>query len=71
MSPKVHALEHLTPSWWYSMKAMQPLGGGALLDQVSHWGQTLRLAAWPHFLPSLPLSLHPHTLLPECRKYFL
>lgn len=34
-------LEHLVPSCW--LCAVEPLGGGALLQEVHHWAQTLKV----------------------------
>lgn len=53
--PKAHIFEHLAPSWW-SCLGMESSGGGALLEEMLHWGQTLKV----YSLNSLPiLSLLP------------
>lgn len=38
--PKAQVFEHLLPSWWrYFGKDMEPLGGGALLEEVHLGGR--------------------------------
>lgn len=50
-APQAHVFEHLTPPLGVpSRKVMEPLGGGALQEEVCHW-------AWRVYsLTSLPVS---------------
>lgn len=47
----LHGLKHLVPSWQCLGEVMQPLGGGALLEELCHYGKALRV----HHLTLFPV----------------
>lgn len=54
-SPQAHGLEHLVPHWWHHLRRWKkPLGPRGLLEEMGHWGHTLKSA-----IPSSTSSLLP------------
>lgn len=53
---KLVCLNFWSPVHGAVRKAMEPLGAGALLREVRHWGWALIFITQPHFLFSLPMG---------------
>ena len=61
MSPQPHVFKTLGSQLLALLgKVMKPLGGGILLQEVTHWGQSLKF----YNLVSLPVFFSLYSLLP-------